>query len=190
MVQILLVLVTMVGFGIQKHIKNIFGVSQNDSKMFSQRFWDIKDKMIFWWKKNFFKIFRVHKKFENRLMVQILLVLVTMVGFGIQKHIKNIFGVSQNDSKMFSQRFWDIKDKIIFWWKKFFFKNFSSPKKIQNSQDLHKITKKCQSRQLWAVLERQIIIFWACKSSYRVQEVKLDLRLATCVLKRNTLSWK
>ena len=123
-------------------------------------------------------------------MVQILLVLVTMVGFGIQKHIKNIFGVSQNDSKMFSQRFWDIKDKIIFWWKKFFFKNFSSPKKIQNSQDLHKITKKCQSRQLWAVLERQIIIFWACKSSYRVQEVKLDLRLATCVMKRNTSSWK
>ena len=54
--------------------------------------------------------------------------------------------------------------------------------------NLPKSTKNCQSRQLRVVLERQIIIFGTCKCSYRVQEVKLDLKLATCVMKRNTLS--
>ena len=83
-----------------------------------------------------------------------------------------------------------LKKKLFFDEKKFFVKNFSSSKKKknQNSQDLPKSTKNCQSRQLRVVLERQIIIFGTCKCSYRVQEVKLDLKRATCVMKRNTLS--
>ena len=80
-----------------------------------------------------------------------------------------------------------LKKKLFFDEKNFFSKIFRVQKN-QNSQDLPKITKNCQSRQLRVVLERQILIFGTCKCSYRVQEVKLDLKRATCVMKRNTLS--
>ena len=82
-----------------------------------------------------------------------------------------------------------LKKKLFFDEKNFFQKFFESQKKKNlNSQNLRKSTKNCHSRQLRVVLERQIIIFGTCKCSYRVQEVKLDLKLATCVMKRNTLS--
>ena len=81
-----------------------------------------------------------------------------------------------------------LKKKLFFDEKNFFSKIFRVQKKNQNLQDLPKSTKNCQSRQLRVVLERQIIIFGTCKCSYRVQEVKLDLKRATCVMKRNTLS--